>query len=126
MIQTVAEYGIVAGRIKDYTGVWVEGPPQRAVSGAEADFFRKHRKICAIGVHLSRWVTLHGFAFNVNTNLDYFDLMVPCGIRDVDKTVTSMARELGKPVDMEEVKAKLLKHFSAIFECNIVRHDEMG
>jgi len=77
-------------------------------------------KICAIGVHLSRWTTLHGWAFNVNTPLEYFDYIVPCGIADEDKTVTSLAQELGKSVDLQEVKQKLKRHFAAVFECDIV------
>jgi len=76
--------------------------------------------ICAIGVHMSRWVTLHGFAFNVNTDLDYFKYIIPCGINDADKTVTSLAAELGRNVDIEEVKSKLLRHFCRIFEFKVV------
>ncbi len=105
VIATLADYGILATRIKGYTGVWLEGSP--------------NRKICAIGVHMSRWITLHGFAFNVNTDLDYFNHIVPCGIDDKDKTVTSMAAELGKNVEIEEVKAKLLSHFCRIFDFKV-------
>lgn len=105
VIATLAEYQIEATRIKGYTGVWIEGQP--------------NRKICAIGVHLSRWVSLHGLAFNVNTDLNYFNHIVPCGIVDEDKTVTSMAKELGKEVDIEVVKSKLLAHFSRIFKFNV-------
>jgi len=101
VIATLAEYGVVASRIKGFTGVWIEGTPSR--------------KICAIGVHMSRWVTLHGFAFNINTDLNYFKHIVPCGIDDADKTVTSLAAELGNTVEIEEVKTKLLHHFSRIF-----------
>jgi len=101
VIATLAEYGVVASRIKGFTGVWIEGTP--------------NRKICAIGVHMSRWVTLHGFAFNINTDLNYFKHIVPCGIDDADKTVTSLAAELGNTVEIEEVKTKLLHHFSRIF-----------
>lgn len=101
VIATLAEYGIEATRIKGYTGVWLEGSP--------------NRKICAIGVHMSRWVTLHGFAFNINTDLNYFKHIVPCGIDDADKSVTSLAAELGRNVEIEEVKIKLLGHFSRIF-----------
>ena len=94
IIRTIATYGLQGFRLKGYTGVWLE---------ATATLPR--RKICAIGVHLSRWVTMHGFAFNVNTDLSHFDYIVPCGIDDKDKAVTSLARELGHPVVMEEVKS---------------------
>ncbi len=104
VIRTLADYGLSATRIPDYTGVWL--PPKAA---------QPARKICAIGVHLSRWVTMHGFAFNVNTKLDYFNYIVPCGINDADKAVTSLAAELGYPVEMEEVKTKLRQHFANLF-----------
>lgn len=105
VILTLAEYGIEdAYRIKEYTGVWL---PQ-------AGWLPK-RKICAIGVHLSRWVTMHGFAFNVNTDLDYFRHIIPCGINDKDKDVTSLAKELGHTVDENEVKEKLRRHFAELF-----------
>ena len=109
IIRTLAEYGIDSQRIPGFTGVWI--------TDAAGDRFRK---ICAIGVHLSRWVTLHGWAFNVNTPLEYFDYIVPCGIADEDKTVTSLARELGRPVDLQEVKDKIKRHFAGVFECLIV------
>ncbi len=114
IIQTLAEYGIESFRIKGYTGVWVRttNNKQRTTNN--------FGKICAIGVHLSRWTTLHGWAFNVNTPLEYFDYIVPCGIADEDKTVTSLAQELGKSVDLQEVKQKLKRHFAAVFECDIV------
>ena len=105
VIATLGEYGIESTRIKGYTGVWLEGSP--------------NRKICAIGVHMSRWVTLHGFAFNINTDLDYFKHIIPCGIDDDDKSVTSLAEELGRNVDIEEVKSKLLRHFCRIFEFQV-------
>lgn len=95
VIKTLAHYGITAGRYPGYTGVWLDADNEHA------------RKICAMGVRCSRWVTMHGLAFNVNANLDYFGYMVPCGIDDKD--VTSMQRELGHPVDIDEVK-KILKH----------------
>lgn len=113
IIRTLAEYDLEAFRIKDYTGVWVKNTVHRPPSTV-------NRKICAIGVHLSRWTTLHGWAFNVNTPLEYFDYIVPCGIADEDKTVTSLAQELAKPVDLQEVKQKLKRHFAAVFECDIV------
>jgi len=105
VIRTLAEYGVEAGREAGYTGVWLEANEQLP-----------RRKICAIGVHLSRWVTLHGFAFNVNTNLSHFENIIPCGIADADKAVTSLHQELARPVDMEEVKFKLRQHFAQLFE----------
>lgn len=102
IILTLADYGIKAGRIKGLTGVWIdEDNPEKA------------RKICAMGVRCSRWVTMHGFAFNVNTDLDYFRNIIPCGIDDKD--VTSMKRELGRELDMEEVGAKLRKNLADLF-----------
>jgi lipoyl(octanoyl) transferase len=117
IIRVLAEYGVAAYRIKDYTGVWVQGPPVGNVRNPEADFWQKQRKICAIGVHLSRWVTLHGWAFNVNTPLEYFEYIVPCGIVDPDKTVTTLALELNRTIDLLEVKQYIKQHFSAVFEC---------
>ncbi|MGV6828678.1 MAG: lipoyl(octanoyl) transferase LipB [Flavobacteriales bacterium] len=106
VILTLAEYGLHAERSKGETGVWLDvGTPFA-------------RKICAMGVRASRWVTMHGFALNVNTNLGYFDNMIPCGIKG--KSVTSLNVELGKPeISMEEVKQKLLKHFIKLFEAEI-------
>lgn len=104
VIRTLAEFDIVGTREAGYTGVWLEASDQLP-----------KRKICAIGVHLSRWVTMHGFAFNVNTNLQHFDNIVPCGIADADKTVTSMAQELGQTVDIEDVKKRLRKHYAVLF-----------
>ena len=103
VIRTCAEYGVVAGRIEGLTGVWID--PE---SGAEA------RKICAFGVKCSRWVTMHGLALNVNTDLDFFNLIVPCGI--ADRGVTSLVRETGGPVDIEEVKAHMTRHLADLFE----------
>lgn len=114
MIRTLAEYGLEGFRVKDYTGVWIAG------GSGTGDFWTKKRKICAIGVHLSRWVTLHGWAFNINTPLHYFDYIVPCGIAEADKTVTSLAVELGRPVDMDTLKQKVRRHFKAVFECVLV------
>ncbi len=107
-IRVCADYGIEAGRIEGLTGVWIEGRgrPQK-------------RKICAIGVHLSRWVTLHGWAFNVSTDLSFFDHIIPCGIAQPDKTVTSLVAELGTEVAMEEVKARAKSHFCAVFNCEL-------
>jgi lipoyl(octanoyl) transferase len=102
IILTLAEYGIKAGRSAGETGVWID--PE--VKGRE-------RKICAIGVRTSRWITMHGFALNVNTNLDYFNFIVPCGISN--KQVTSLERELGHTVSLEEVKEKVKKNFEKVF-----------
>ncbi len=106
VILTLAEYGVTAERSKGETGVWLDvGTPFA-------------RKICAMGVRASRWVTMHGFALNVNANLGYFDNMIPCGIKG--KAVTSLNVELGKAeVNMEEVQQKLLKHFTTLFEAEI-------
>lgn len=91
VINTLAEYGIDSGRVDGLTGVWIDGDTPNA------------RKICAMGVKSSRWVTMHGIGFNVNSDLSYFSHIIPCGIDD--KAVTSMERELGKPVDFNEVAA---------------------
>ena len=107
VILTMAEYGLQGMRSPGETGVWLDaGTPQA-------------RKICAMGIRASRWVTMHGFAFNINADLSYFDLMIPCGIQD--KGVTSMAKELGKPLSEEEVKRKIEKHFESLFEAELVQ-----
>ena len=105
VILTLAEYGIQSGRYDGYTGVWLDADNERA------------RKICAMGVRCSRWVTMHGLAFNVNTDLSYFKNIVPCGIDDKD--VTSMERELGFKPDIEEVKQKLKVNIGSLFEMEI-------
>ena len=102
VILTLNEYGIEAGRYPGYTGVWLDADNEKA------------RKICAMGVRCSRWVTMHGFAFNVNAELDYFKNIVPCGIDDKD--VTSIERELGRKVDLSEVKAILKDKIEVLFE----------
>ena len=102
IILTIAEYGLKGERSAGETGVWLDvGTPFA-------------RKICALGIRSSRWVTMHGFALNVNTNLGYFDHIIPCGIRG--KAVASMEAELDRTVDVEEVKAKILVHFKTLFE----------
>lgn len=106
VIQTLAAFNITAGRIKGLTGVWLN-----------VDDPKKQRKICALGVKTSRWVTLHGFALNVNTDLSYFDKMIPCGIQD--KSVTSMQKELNAVVDMNNVKGILREKLAELFRMNL-------
>ncbi|MBK6364231.1 MAG: lipoyl(octanoyl) transferase LipB [Saprospiraceae bacterium] len=110
IIQTLDFYQIKGIRIPAYTGVWVEDIHE------EGQF----RKICAIGVHLSRWVTLHGFAFNVNTDLKYFDHIIPCGIEETNLSVTSLQRELGRQVDIFDVSEQLKTQFEKIFKFKII------
>lgn len=107
IILTLAEYGVIAGRSAGETGVWIDA----AIKGSE-------RKICAMGVRCSRWVTMHGFALNINTDLDYFNYIVPCGIQN--KKVTSLKAELGHEVPMEEVKQKLQRNFEKVFNVRLV------
>ena len=102
IILTLAEYGITAGRSAGETGVWIDA----AIKG-------KERKICAMGVRCSRWITMHGFALNVNTDLSYFNYIVPCGIQN--KKVTSIKEELGHAVGISEVKEKIRKNFEKVF-----------
>ena len=96
LVRTCADYGLSTGRKEKYTGVWVE-----------------ERKICAIGIKVSRWITMHGFAFNVNTDLNLFNGIIPCGIND--KEVTSLKKELKREFDLGEVKDNIIKHFKDIF-----------
>lgn len=107
IIRTIAHYGIEGGRLQGSTGVWLD-----------AEDKSRARKICAMGVRCSRWMTMHGFALNVNTDMRFFDYIVPCGI--TDKSVTSIQRELGKEVDEQEVKDILVKEFATVFESEIV------
>jgi len=104
---TLDEYGVEAGRVEGLTGVWIEGGTA------------KERKICAMGVKCSRWVTMHGFAFNVNSDMSYFNNIVPCGIQD--KAVTSLQQELGREMDMDEVKGKLIINLANIFDMDLVK-----
>lgn len=97
MIRACADYGLAADRVKGMSGTWI-----------------RDAKIGAIGVRISRWVTSHGFAFNVTTDLDFFKLIVPCGI--ADKAVTSLAGQLGRPIPMAEVEDALIRHFTGVFE----------
>lgn len=105
VIDTLSEYDIQSGRYPGYTGVWLDADNEKA------------RKICALGVRCSRWVTMHGFAFNVNTDLDYFKNIIPCGIDD--KAVTTLKRELGREVNLEGVKRILFKNIVQLFEMEI-------
>lgn len=102
VILTLKDYGIYSGRIAGCTGVWIDFDKGTAA-----------RKICALGVRCSRWITMHGFAFNVNTDLGYFNNIIPCGIKD--KSVTSLEQELGRKVDMEEVKLKVKNNIATLF-----------
>ena len=106
VIQTLKEFKVESGRIPGLTGVWLD-----------IDHKTKARKICAMGVKTSRWVTLHGLALNVNTDLSYFNHMIPCGI--TDKAVTSLDKELGRPVEMAEVKSILKKKMSELFRMEL-------
>ena len=110
IILTLAEYEVPAGRIDGLTGVWLDH-----------ETLKNPRKICALGVKSSRWVTMHGFAFNLNVDLSYFGHIVPCGIDD--KAVTSLHLELGRPVAVEEVKQKVKKHLAALFEMNLIEDE---
>jgi lipoyl(octanoyl) transferase len=106
IILTLKEYGIEAGRSAGETGVWLDA----GIKG-------KERKICAIGVRSSRWITMHGFALNVNTDLDYFNFIIPCGIQD--KQVTSLQKELGRLVDFEDAKQKVKQNFEKVFNAEL-------
>ena len=111
VIATLSDYGIVAGRIEGFTGVWLDHIEQK-----------NPRKICALGVKSSRWVTMHGFAFNVNTDLNYFNHIIPCGISD--KAVTSLQKELGKEVDISEVKERVRFHIGRLFDMELLISEE--
>ena len=106
IILTLKEYGLNGERSKGETGVWLDPLNNKA------------RKICAFGVKSSRWVTMHGFALNVNSNLSYFNDIIPCGIKN--KSVTSLNKELGKDINIEEVKKKLKAHLAALFNLEVV------
>lgn len=110
IIKTLAEFNIQAGRIKGLTGVWLDENDDE-----------KARKICAMGVKCSRWITMHGWAFNINTNLDNFNNIIPCGISD--KAVTSLEKELGYPLNLDDIKTILKRNFELVFEANLVEED---
>jgi lipoyl(octanoyl) transferase len=110
IIKTIAHYGLKGERSSGETGVWID-PDKK---GSE-------RKICAMGVRCSRWITMHGWALNVNTDLDYFNHIIPCGIKD--KQVTSIEKEIGQPVDFEETKRVLLEKFAEVFDVQLLPMD---
>ncbi len=114
IILTLKEYKVESGRSKGETGVWLD--PDKLPIGQAGKV--KARKICAMGVRCSRWVTMHGLAFNVNSDLNYFDNIIPCGI--ADKAVTSLNKELGRDVDMKEIKENLKKNFCELFEAELI------
>jgi lipoyl(octanoyl) transferase len=109
IILTIAEYGIKGERSQGETGVWIE-----------PGIIGKERKICAMGIRCSRWITMHGFALNVNTDLSYFNNIIPCGI--VNKQVTSIEKELGFKIDFSEVKEKVRKNFEVVFKAEIIEN----
>ena len=107
IILTMAEYGLKGERSAGETGVWLD-----------ASTPGKERKICAMGIRCSRWVTMHGFAFNINTDLNYFNYIIPCGIQN--KQVTSMEKELGRKLDMNEVKERVKINFEKVFDVELI------
>ena len=113
IIRTLAEYGIHGERSSGETGVWLD-----------TGIVGKERKIAAFGVRCSRWITMHGFAFNVNTDLQYFEGIIPCGIKN--KQVTSLARELGRKTELKEVKEKIKTHFEEVFDAELLQMQEQG
>ena len=110
IIATLADFGLKGARSAGETGVWLD-----------PDITGRERKICAMGVRTSRWITMHGFAFNVNTDLSYFNNIIPCGIQN--KQVTSLEKELGRKVDFEEAKERVKKNFAKVFEVELVNGD---
>lgn len=107
VILTLKEYGISAGRYEGFTGVWLDAEtPQKA------------RKICAMGIRCSRWITMHGLALNINNDLSFFNNIVPCGISD--KQVTSIEKELGKKIELAEVETKLVSHLAKLFKFELI------
>jgi len=106
VIRVAADYDVAASRIDGFTGVWVDGPVRL--------------KICAIGVHLSRWVSLHGLALNVAPDLNHFDNIIPCGIQEDDKAISSLSALSTRHVDMIDVKSKVAHHFADVFQCDVI------
>ena len=109
IIKSLKYYKLEGIRIEGATGVWIKDNSSE-----------NYKKICAIGIHISRWVTMHGFAFNINTDLDFFGGIIPCGIQDMDKSVTSLRKEIGENVNIEDVKTHLLSSFEEVFDSKIV------
>lgn len=109
VIRTLAEYDIEGSRIEGFTGVWLQGTD-----------YLPQRKICAIGVHLSRWVSMHGLAFNVQNDLGLFNHIIPCGIEDDNKVVTSLSVEKKSEITVDEIKPRLIHHFKELFKFEIV------
>jgi len=108
IIRTMAEYGLKGERSPGETGVWLD-----------PDTKGRERKICAMGIRCSRWITIHGLAFNINSDLQYFDYIIPCGIQN--KQVTSLQKELGRSVDMQEVKKKVKRNFEEVFDVRLMQ-----
>jgi len=106
IIRVLANFNITGTRSDRYTGVWIDNDHVK----------NEAKKICAIGVHLSRWVTMHGFAFNVNTDLGYFNHIIPCGITDPNKSVCSLSSLLGKDVDLQDIKRQVTNAFGVVFD----------
>jgi lipoyl(octanoyl) transferase len=113
IIATLADYGLKGARSAGETGVWLD-----------PDVPGRERKICAMGVRTSRWITMHGFAFNVNTDLSYFNNIIPCGIQN--KQVTSLKKELGKEIDFEEAKERVKKNFEKVFDVELVNGESIA
>jgi len=109
VIRTLKEFDVEGGRIDGFTGVWLKGTD-----------YLPERKICAIGVHLSRWVSLHGLAFNINNDLGLFNHIIPCGIVEENKVVTSLSVEMKKDIDVVAIKPKIIRHFQELFGFSIV------
>jgi len=109
VIRTLKEFDVEGGRIDGFTGVWLKGTD-----------YLPERKICAIGVHLSRWVSLHGLAFNINNDLGLFNHIIPCGIVEENKVVTSLSVEMKKDIDVAAIKPKIIRHFQELFGFSIV------
>jgi len=112
MTRASADFGLTAFRVPGRTGIWVR-PPRRSAPGSREDSAIPEEKLAAIGVHISRWVTSHGFAYNVSTDLRYFDLIVPCGI--AERKATSLEKLLDRSVSTDEVKPSLIRHFAQLF-----------